>query len=83
MEHSPSFLTAILGLIFVLGIILAISLIFRKLGAPFLIGKKIGEKPELKIKEIRAIDVKNKLVLFNFRNKDYLVYSSEHPFTEV
>ena len=78
MEHEASFLSALLGLIFVLGIIFLISYLFKRFGSHLIAGMPAAKKKqEISILDIRVVDPKNRLVLFRYRNKDYLVLTGE------
>ena len=78
MEHEASFLSALLGLIFVLGIIFLLAYLFKRFGQNLIAGiPHTAKKPEINILDIRVIDPKNRLVLFHCRNKDYLVLTGE------
>ena len=78
MEHEPSFLSALLGLIFVLGIIFLISYLFKRFGANFISGlPHTNKKAEINILDIRVVDPKNRLVLFRCQDKDYLILTGE------
>ena len=78
MEHETSFLSALLGLIFVLGIIFLISYLFKRFGSHLIAGMpSAGKKTEINLLDIRVVDPKNRLVLFRCRNKDYLVLTGE------
>lgn len=78
MEHGTSFLSAFLGLIFVLGLIFLFSYLFKKFGGPLLTGTAAGKKKtELELLDIRSVDPKNRLVLVRCREKDYLLMTGE------
>ena len=78
MEHEASFLSALLGLIFVLGIIFLISYLFKRFGSRFIAGLPHAVRnAEINILDIRVVDPKNRLVLFRCRDKDYLVLTGE------
>ena len=78
MGQEPSFLSALSGLIFVLGIIFLISYLFKRFGAKFISGMPhTTKKAEINILDIRVIDPKNRLVLFHCRDKDYLILTGE------
>ena len=78
MEHEASFLSALLGLIFVLGIIFFISYLFKRFGSHLITGMTpANKKSEINLLDIRIVDPKNRLVLFRCRNKDYLVLTGE------
>ena len=78
MEHEASFLSALLGLFFVLGIIFFLSYLFKRFGSHLITGMPAtGKKSQINILDIRIVDPKNRLILFNCRNKDYLVLTGE------
>ena len=78
MEHEASFLSALLGLIFVLGIIFLVAYLFKRFGSHLIAGMPVNKKtPEINILDIRVVDPKNRLVLFRCRNKDYLALTGE------
>ena len=78
MEHEASFLSALLGLIFVLGIIFFISYLFKRFGAHLITGiKSAGKKSEIDLLDFRVVDPKNRLVLVHCRDKDYLILTGE------
>ena len=78
MEHEASLLSALLGLIFVLGVIFLITYLFKRFGQNLIAGiPHTAKKSEMNILDIRVIDPKNRLVLFRCRDKDYLVLTGE------
>ena len=78
MEHEPSYLSALLGLVFVLGVILLISYLFKRFGSRFIAGlPNASAKNQINLLEVRVVDPKNRIVLFRFRNKDYLILTGE------
>ncbi|MBR1777379.1 MAG: FliO/MopB family protein [Alphaproteobacteria bacterium] len=78
MEHEASFLSALLGLIFVLGVIFLTAYLFKRFGSHLISGVPVSKKkPEMTILDIRVVDPKNRLVLFRCRNKDYLALTGE------
>ena len=78
MEHEASLLSALLGLIFVLGVIFFITYLFKRFGSRFIAGMPAPlKKSELDLLDLRVVDPKNRLVLFRCRNKDYLVLTGE------
>lgn len=78
MEQEPSFLTASLGLAFVLGVIFFISYLFKRFGSRFIAGlPHTVLKEEITLLGVRVVDPKNRLVLFRCRNKEYLVLTGE------
>ena len=78
MEHEASFLSALLGLVFVLGVIFFIAYLFKRFGSHFIAGMPAPLKnKEIDILELRIVDPKNRLVLFRCRDKEYLVMTGE------
>lgn len=78
MTHEASFLSALLGLVFVLGLIFLLSYLVKRFGAPFLSGHlEQRKKTTLTLLEIRQIDPKNRLVLLRCKNKEYLIAAGE------
>ena len=78
MEHEPSFLSALLGLIFVLGVIFLITYLFKRFGQKLIAGMPyVPKEPKMTILDIRVVDPKNRLVLFRCRDKEYLVLTGE------
>ena len=78
MEHEPSFLSALLGLIFVLGIIFLIACLVKRFGSRFIAGMPAPLKNKnIDILELRIVDPKNRLVLFRCRDKEYLILTGE------
>jgi len=78
MEHEASFLSALLGLTFVLGVIFLLTYLFKRFGTRWITGISSSvKKSEINILDLRVIDPKNRLVLFRLRNKDYLVLTGE------
>ena len=78
MEHEASFLSALLGLIFVLGVIFLLTYLFKRFGARWITGiSSPAKKSGIDILDLRVVDPKNRLVLFRCRGKDYLVLTGE------
>ena len=78
MEHEASFLSALLGLFFVLGVIFLIAYLFKRFGSRFITGiPAVAKKSEINLLDLRVIDPKNRLVLFRCRDKDYLILTGE------
>ena len=79
MQHEPSFLSAFLGLIFVLGIIFLISFLFKKFGSSFIPGTVKNKKnSELILMDCKTVDLKNRLILVRCKNKEYLLIIGEN-----
>ena len=78
MEHEASFLSALLGLVFVLGVIFLITYLFKRFGSHLIAGiPSVGKKTEINILDLRVVDPKNRLVLFRCRDKEYLILTGE------
>ena len=78
MEHEASFLSALLGLFFVLGIIFLTAYLFKRFGSHLMTGMPAAlKKKEIDILDLRVVDPKNRLVLFRCRDKEYLVMTGE------
>ncbi len=75
--HEASFLSAVMGLIFVLGLILLLSWLLKRFGSPILSGRLEQKKQRISLLEARQIDPKNRLVLFRCGNKEYLLATGE------
>lgn len=77
MQQSPSFLAALLGLCFVLGLIMLCSYLAKKFIMPKINLAKDGKKADLELLEIKQVDIKNKLVLCRCKQKEYLLLCGE------
>ena len=75
--HEASFLSAVMGLIFVLGLILLLSWLLKRFGSPVLSGRLEQKKTQITLLEARQIDPKNRLVLLRCRGKEYLLATGE------
>ncbi len=79
MHREPSFLTALAGLIFVLGIIFLISWLFKRFGGGLIAGvAPVRKKAEIELLEIRPVDPKNRLVLARCKGREYLLLTGEN-----
>ncbi|MCH9852175.1 MAG: hypothetical protein K0U45_01580 [Alphaproteobacteria bacterium] len=75
------YLRFILALIIVLGLILVLGALFRKLlmsgslfNGAFLMKKRTGEvRQQIEIKESRILDAKRRLMVLNYKDHDYLL----------
>ncbi len=78
MEHEASFLSAFLGLIFVLGLIFLITYLFKRFGPSLITGTpgNTGKK-EIVVLDAKAVDPKNRLVLIRCKNKEYLLLTGQ------
>lgn len=56
--HEASFLSAVMGLIFVLGLILLLSWLLKRFGSPVLSGCLEQKKTQITLLEARQIDPK-------------------------
>ncbi len=78
MEHEASFLSAFLGLAFVLGIIFLITYLFKRFGPSLITATtKTGKSNSIVLLEAKAVDPKNRLVLIRCKNKEYLILTGE------
>ncbi|MCQ2965396.1 MAG: hypothetical protein MJ250_01490 [Alphaproteobacteria bacterium] len=77
MQQSPSFLAALLGLCFVLGLIILCSYLAKRFIVPKINLSKNGKVADLELLEMKQIDIKNKLVLCRCKNKEYLLLCGE------
>lgn len=77
MQQSPSVLTTLLGLCFVLGLIMLCSYLAKKFIVPKINLSKNGKSADLELLEIKQIDIKNKLVLCRCKSKEYLLLCGE------
>ena len=78
MEHEASFLSAFLGLAFVLGIIFLITYLFKRFGPSLITATtKTGKNNSIVLLEAKAVDPKNRLVLIRCKNKEYLILTGE------
>lgn len=78
MEHEASFLSAFLGLAFVLGIIFLITYLFKRFGPSLITATtKTGKSNSIALLEAKAVDPKNRLVLIRCKNKEYLILTGE------
>ena len=75
--REASFLSAVMGLVFVLGLILLLSWLLKRFGSPVLSGCSDSKKKQITLLEARPIDPKNRLVLFRCRDKEYLMTTGE------
>lgn len=78
MEHEASFLSAFLGLAFVLGIIFSITYLFKRF-APSLMTATAGngKKNGIVLLDVKAVDPRNRLVLVRCKEKEYLLLTGE------
>lgn len=77
MSHEPSFLVALSGLVFVIGLVFLTGWILKKFGAPNA-GLPAGDrKKRLSVIEFRRIDPKNTLLLVACDSKEYLIVTGE------
>lgn len=77
MAHEPSVLNALLGLVFVVGLVFMTGWVLKKFGTP-LSGSPAGtRKKRLSVVEFRRIDPKNTLLLVACDSKEYLIATGE------
>lgn len=78
MEHEASFLSAFLGLAFVLGIIFLITYLFKRFGPSLITATTgTGKKNGIVLLDAKPVDPKNRLVLVRCKNKEYLLLTGE------
>ena len=78
MEHEASFLSAFLGLVFVLGIIFLITYLFKRFGPAVMTGAvTFNKKSSITLLDAKNIDPKNRLVLIQCKNKEYLLLTGQ------
>ena len=78
MEHEASFLSAFLGLAFVLGLIFLITYLFKRFGPSLITATTgTGRKNGIVLLDAKAVDPKNRLVLVRCKNKEYLLLTGE------
>ncbi len=78
MEHEPSFLLALSGLIFVVGIIFLLSYLFKRFGGGLIAGLPAMKKNgAVELLEIKPVDPKNRLVLAQYKGREYLLLTGE------
>ena len=75
--HEVSFLSAVMGLVFVLGLILLLSWLLKRFGSPILSGRLEQKKQRISLLEARQIDPKNRLILFRCGGREYLLATGE------
>lgn len=71
-----SALSALSGLIFVLGLIFLTNWLLRRFGTSLC--ARAGMKSEIVLLETKMLDTKNKLVLFRCRGKDFLILTGQN-----
>lgn len=71
--EAMSLIRAVLGLIFVLGLIGAAAWAAKRYGASRLSGLVRGKDARLKIMEVRPVDARNKLVLVRHDQQEHLL----------
>lgn len=78
MEHEASFLNALLGLFFVVGIIFLLSYLFKRFGGGLIAGLPALKKSSaVELLEIKPVDPKNRLVLARCKGREYLLLTGE------
>ena len=79
MEHL---LSAVAGLLFVLGLFFLLAWALKKYGGPVLAGTpKRGGKQQIELLDMRLLDAENRLALVRCRNKEYLIAVGKNAFT--